>query len=218
MLLIWIKYLSPCHVPSHLYYSVSRYNADVDPEQLVGHLKYHYQIAAGLQHIKYGNIRRHILRAQYYRASKSVQVVCCPTFNLIDIYPECWWSAPSSALHILIYYTVPDFDLWPYLRYESGELDSRTSFAKSTCRNIKETGEYVWNMATYDLQEAMNKTTANLIGTNLGWQDWRRNLVNWSKRGGSKKAQFNSNVSFTQVCTYLDPLSWVTWMSLLEGS
>jgi len=35
---------------------------------------------------------------------------------------------------------------------------------KDTCRNITETGEFVWNMATYDLREAVNKTAADVKG------------------------------------------------------
>ena len=35
---------------------------------------------------------------------------------------------------------------------------------KDTCRNITETGEFVWNRATYDLREAVNKTAANVKG------------------------------------------------------
>lgn len=35
---------------------------------------------------------------------------------------------------------------------------------KDTCRNIQETGEFVWNMATYDLREAVNKTAAHIRG------------------------------------------------------
>jgi flavin reductase (DIM6/NTAB) family NADH-FMN oxidoreductase RutF len=35
---------------------------------------------------------------------------------------------------------------------------------KDTCRNIQETGEFVWNMATYDLREAVNKSAANVRG------------------------------------------------------
>jgi flavin reductase (DIM6/NTAB) family NADH-FMN oxidoreductase RutF len=35
---------------------------------------------------------------------------------------------------------------------------------KDTCRNIEETGEFVWNMATYELREAVNKTAATYDG------------------------------------------------------
>jgi len=35
---------------------------------------------------------------------------------------------------------------------------------KDTCRNITETGEFVWNMATYDVREAVNKTAAHVKG------------------------------------------------------
>lgn len=33
---------------------------------------------------------------------------------------------------------------------------------KATCRNIEETGELVWNVATYDLREAVYKTAPHV--------------------------------------------------------
>lgn len=50
----------------------------------------------------------------------------------------------------------------PYVMIAANHMDGRNR--KDTCTNIEQTGEFVWNMATYDLREAVNKTAAVLKG------------------------------------------------------
>jgi flavin reductase (DIM6/NTAB) family NADH-FMN oxidoreductase RutF len=47
-----------------------------------------------------------------------------------------------------------------YLAYGSGT--ARDGGHKGNLRNIEETGEFVWNLATFDLREAMNLTSSNV--------------------------------------------------------
>jgi flavin reductase (DIM6/NTAB) family NADH-FMN oxidoreductase RutF len=50
----------------------------------------------------------------------------------------------------------------PYVMIAANWITGR--LRKDTCRNIQDTGEFVWKMTTYDLREAVNKTAAHVRG------------------------------------------------------
>lgn len=61
--------------------------------------------------------------------------------------------APFSQFQMLTYDP-------PYVMFSSNQ--SVQGLRKDTVRNVEATGEFVWNMATYDLREAVNKTAQDL--------------------------------------------------------
>ena len=86
-----------------------------------------------------------------------------PLKSLIVPRPIGWISSisPEGKVNLAPYSYFNAFAEQPhYIAYGSGA--SRSGGNKDTLRNIEETGEFVMNLATYDLREAVNATSAHV--------------------------------------------------------
>jgi flavin reductase (DIM6/NTAB) family NADH-FMN oxidoreductase RutF len=86
-----------------------------------------------------------------------------PFKALIVPRPIGWISSisPAGKVNLAPYSYFNAFAEQPhYIAYGSGA--SRSGGNKDTLRNIEETGEFVMNIATYDLREAVNATSAHV--------------------------------------------------------
>jgi flavin reductase (DIM6/NTAB) family NADH-FMN oxidoreductase RutF len=86
-----------------------------------------------------------------------------PFKALVVPRPIGWISSisPEGKVNLAPYSYFNAFAEQPhYIAYGSGS--SRSGGNKDTLRNIEETGEFVMNLATYDLREAVNATSAHV--------------------------------------------------------
>jgi flavin reductase (DIM6/NTAB) family NADH-FMN oxidoreductase RutF len=80
-------------------------------------------------------------------------------FNaIIGPRPIGWISSIGAAGQI----NLAPYSFFNAFNYKPPIIGFSSNGAKDTLRNVRETGEFVWNLATRDIAEAMNATSASV--------------------------------------------------------
>jgi flavin reductase (DIM6/NTAB) family NADH-FMN oxidoreductase RutF len=94
----------------------------------------------------------------YYEPSQGHGLAHDPLNSIIGPRPIGWISTRGREGHL----NLAPFSFFNAFAYKPPIIGFASTGRKDTLRNAQETGEFVWNLATRDLAESMNATSASV--------------------------------------------------------